>query len=106
MSANQGAEKLIIVATFHPKRFSLVSHECVVLLKTFQQIYGGAKTAGTLWSPALCFRVTDTDTHMHRGVIISTVCGLLSPMNPIGHADGRREKVSHRPSGLSGRMYE
>lgn len=26
MSANQGAERLIIVANFHPKRFSLVSH--------------------------------------------------------------------------------
>lgn len=26
MSANQGAERLIIVANFHPKCFSLVSH--------------------------------------------------------------------------------
>lgn len=37
---------------------------------------------------------------MQKGVIISTDCGLLSPMNPIGCADSRRGKVSHRQSGL------
>lgn len=37
---------------------------------------------------------------MQKGVIISTDCGLLSPMNPIGRADSRRGKVSHRQSGL------